>query len=417
MAPGISKVKSTQSSGYYEVSEDGIHLCHTTAPTTPKDGKEYLERFRKGFKLNILEKPSPNELIFEMIGVDVSFANALRRIMISEVPTVAIEHVYMWNNSSIIHDEVLSHRIGLVPINCDPRLFDDFIGDDDEPTDRNTVVFRLGIKCGNSKADDERADKASATSGSNRSRDATTGSESNAEQVDDSTLGETQLDTAAREAASLFQSTHPTNTAAISEAIETPGRPYTRHVYSGDLEWVPQGDQEERFLNGIRPVHEDILLAKLRPGQVIELEAHGRRGVGKDHAKYSPVATASYRLMPHIELVKPVYDTSAEELANLYEPGVFRLVECGADEKPHKKKAVVHNPYACTMSRNFMRDPVLKDSVKITRVPDHFIFSVESVGMMSPGVILAEALRVLQAKSRNLIRLLDERLEIEGLTE
>jgi DNA-directed RNA polymerase I and III subunit RPAC1 len=50
---------------------------------------------RSNFSINVLERPSPNELVFEMKGVDVSFANALRRIMIAEVPTVAIEHVYM----------------------------------------------------------------------------------------------------------------------------------------------------------------------------------------------------------------------------------------------------------------------------------------------------------------------------------
>lgn len=353
-----------------------------------------------------MERPSENELVFEMIGVDVSFANALRRIMIAEVPTVAIEHVYMWNNSSIVHDEVLAHRIGLVPINCDPRLFDDFLGEDDEATDRNTIVFRLKVSCGKSKADDERREMARRIAeNANNSEDADN---------EDSVLGQAELDTVARESASLYQSTH-TNAADIAAAIETSGRPYTRHVYSSDLEWVPQGDQEDRFVGGIRPVHEDILIAKLRPGQVIELEAHGRRGVGKDHAKFSPVATAAYRLMPQVELVKPVYDNLAEELVNLYEPGVFKLVDCDESEAPHRVKAVVHNPYACTMSRNFMRDPILKESVKITRVPNHFIFSVESVGMMKPGVILAEALRVLQNKCRNLTRLLDESLLNENI--
>lgn len=350
--------------------------------------------FRKHLTLNILEQPSDNELVFELIGVDVSFANALRRIMIAEVPTVAIEHVYMWNNSSIVHDEVLSHRLGLVPINIDPRLFETF-EENDEPTDRNTVVFRLEVKCGKSKSEDLK-------------RDAARKMRENSEQEgDDSVLNQMELDTAAKESAELYQATH-VNPQKIAEAIETPGRPYTRHVYSKDLEWVPQGDQADRF-DTIRPVHEDILLAKLRPGQWIELEAHARKGVGKDHAKFSPVATAAYRLMPKIELVKPVYDELAEQLVNLYEPGVFRLEECtGEEASSHRVKAVVHNPYACTMSRNFMRDPVLKESVKITRVPNHFIFSVESVGMLQPGVIVAEALRVLQDKCRNLVRLVDE---------
>jgi hypothetical protein len=40
-------------------------------------------------------------------------------------------------------------------------------------------------------------------------------------------------------------------------------------VYSKDIQWVPQGSQAVWFKdNPIRPVHDDILIAKLRPGQV-----------------------------------------------------------------------------------------------------------------------------------------------------
>ena len=393
---------------FYEYTHACTHTHVYTRIYTHTHTHTHIYVHRNGFKLNILEKPSENDLVFEMIGVDVSFANALRRIMIAEVPTVAIEHVYMWNNTCIVHDEVLAHRLGLVPIDVDPRLFEDFLGEEDEATDRNTVVFRLGIKCGRSKKEDVRLEKA------RQMRE--NGDKGDEDEKSDSIMGQSELDKAARESVSVYEATHG-DAAKVAEAIETPGRPYTKHVYSRDLEWVPQGDQAERFPEGIRPVHEDILLAKLRPGQVIELEAHGRRGEGKDHAKYSPVATASYRLMPKIEILKPIYDEVAEELANLYEPGVFKLVNCGADEAPHRVKAAVLNPYACTMSRNYMRKAELKDSIKITRVPNHFIFSVESVGMMSPGVVLAESLRVLQAKCRNLIRLADETLEADGLNE
>ena len=38
------------------------------------------------------------------------------------MPTVAIEHVYVWDNTSVIVDEVLAHRIGLVPLNVNPSL-------------------------------------------------------------------------------------------------------------------------------------------------------------------------------------------------------------------------------------------------------------------------------------------------------
>ena len=36
---------------------------------------------------------------------------------------MAIEKVYVINNTSIVHDEVLAHRLGLIPILADPQLF------------------------------------------------------------------------------------------------------------------------------------------------------------------------------------------------------------------------------------------------------------------------------------------------------
>lgn len=37
---------------------------------------------------------------------------------------MAIEKVYMYNNTSIVQDEVLAHRLGLVPLKVDPRFFE-----------------------------------------------------------------------------------------------------------------------------------------------------------------------------------------------------------------------------------------------------------------------------------------------------
>ena len=49
-------------------------------------------------------------------------------------------------------------------------------------------------------------------------------------------------------------------------------------------------------------------------GQRMEFEAHCRKGLGKDHTKFSPVATASYRLLPDIVLLAPVTGALAHEL-------------------------------------------------------------------------------------------------------
>ena len=151
------------------------------------------------------------------------------------------------------------------------------------------------------------------------------------------------------------------------------GAPLRRfhHVYSSDFQWVPQGEQGERYAAAPpAPVHSDILLAKLQPGQRIAVEMHAVKGVGKDHAKFSPVATASYRLLPAVKLLQPVYDDDAEELAARSK--VFDAVPC-TDGSGHKLQAVPVRPRLCNMSREILRDPKFADKVHISRVSDHFI--------------------------------------------
>lgn len=59
-------------------------------------------------------------LEFVLEGATPAFANALRRIMMSEVPTLAVEWVDVEDNSTALFDEVLSHRMGMIPLVFDP---------------------------------------------------------------------------------------------------------------------------------------------------------------------------------------------------------------------------------------------------------------------------------------------------------
>ena len=56
---------------------------------------------------------------FTLEGVTVALANALRRTMVAEVPIMTIDDIFIFDNSSLVADEILSHRIGLVPLKTD----------------------------------------------------------------------------------------------------------------------------------------------------------------------------------------------------------------------------------------------------------------------------------------------------------
>ncbi|MBI2076159.1 MAG: DNA-directed RNA polymerase subunit D [Candidatus Aenigmarchaeota archaeon] len=72
--------------------------------------------------LKILEK-SDKEIRFVLENTDAGFANALRRIMMNEIPTMAIEFVEMEENTSGLFDEAIAHRLGLIPLSFDSKLY------------------------------------------------------------------------------------------------------------------------------------------------------------------------------------------------------------------------------------------------------------------------------------------------------
>ncbi len=87
--------------------------------------EEEEEEYR-GYKMNVeINKfdEKQNKLTFTVTDVNPPYANALRRLMIAEVPTMAIEDVELRKNSSALYDEVIAHRLGLVPLTTDLKAY------------------------------------------------------------------------------------------------------------------------------------------------------------------------------------------------------------------------------------------------------------------------------------------------------
>ncbi|PRW20693.1 DNA-directed RNA polymerases I and III subunit RPAC1 [Chlorella sorokiniana] len=236
------------------------------------------------------------------------------------------------------HDEVLSHRLGLIPLKVDPRLFQ-YKSKEDAPSEQNTIVLKLKVEC-------------------------------------------RRLPNGALE---------------------------NDKVYFSALQWLPEGSEMPdetscRFASsqaalvpeGVRPVHADILVAKLRPGQAIELECHCIKGVGDEHAKWSPVATTWYRLMPEVVLLQQPRGQVAEELAEQL-PGLLHLSGSG-DKATVVVGGVRKHDKLLEKVRQLSGEERYAPYIQLRKIKDHFIFTIESTGAWRPHELFNYAVQMMVSK-------------------
>ena len=73
-------------------------------------------------EVKILEKDN-EKIKFIIEDTNSALAGELRRIMMNRIPTLAIEWIDLIKNDSVLWDEVIANRLGLIPLKFDPKLY------------------------------------------------------------------------------------------------------------------------------------------------------------------------------------------------------------------------------------------------------------------------------------------------------
>jgi len=86
--------------------------------------KERRKEGKKGIMAGFeILNQSENEITIAIDKTTPAFVNAVRRTAVFDVPVLAIEDVYFTKNSSALYDEIIAHRLGLVPLKTDPKSY------------------------------------------------------------------------------------------------------------------------------------------------------------------------------------------------------------------------------------------------------------------------------------------------------
>ncbi|KAI0645508.1 DNA-directed RNA polymerase [Trametes meyenii] len=266
-----------------------------------------------------------NSVNFTLENVDLAFANSFRRVMIADIPTVAIDMVEIETNTTVLPDEFIAHRLGMIPLvssSCDEAM-------------RYTRDCTCEVRCQYCAV-------------------------------------ELVLNAACHDAGRTMDVT--------SDMLEVV--PTTRPGFSGfDVDGDGGEELAKRVENFGHPVGKNdpavqpILICKIRKGQELKIKCIAKKGLAKEHAKWSPCAAVGFEYDPYNKLRHTTYWFEYDARAE------WPMSENAKEEEPP-------------------RDDVLFD---YNAKPEKFYMDVETDGSLGPQEVVLKGLQELQTKLANLV--------------
>ncbi|KAK0419774.1 hypothetical protein QR680_014314 [Steinernema hermaphroditum] len=214
----------------------------------------FEEKANRSF-IKVDRTESDDEMVkFYIDGTHLGTANALRRVCIAEVPTLAIDWVQIEVNTTVLHDEFIAHRMGLIPLACYSVIDMHYTRDCDCTSfcERCAVEFALNVKCHEESRSVTTADLVSSNS-------------------------------------------------QVFPACGTPLKNYRE-----------RNSSFVRSENDTEHDAQDVLIVKLRKHQEIRMKCYAKKGFAKEHAKWSPVSSVSFTYDPDNKFRHVVYPVPAD---------------------------------------------------------------------------------------------------------
>lgn len=267
-----------------------------------------------------IKKYSKEESIFHLKKIDRSILNGIRRILLSEIPTYTIDIIELKKNNSLMNDEYLAHRIGLIPFS--------FL--------ENEENFRNSEDC-------------SCIRGCN-------------------------------------------NCTIYFKLEKENYENNVMNVYSSDL--IKEYNENYK----IEPISfqdypKGILLCKLDKGESISLRGRIRKGIGKEHSKWSCVSTVSFREIPIIKIKEDEINKDRKLIDKIINSCPVNIFQKEENRIKMKQETDCIQCNQCTE---------INPAIDISYHPNEFELTIESNGIYDTKDLLKKSLSILKEKLNNL---------------